>query len=143
MIITGLDNKEYKFNHTKHTHRKNRSGKSSLHIKARDLIKEVFMGESVYEEVTLPGTKRQGRKSLLYADFFIPGVMTIVEVHGRQHYEFNSMFHKNMLDFYECQRRDRDKREWCQLNDIRIIELPYNEEKQWKSLILSKIAESQ
>lgn len=143
MIVTGLDNKEYKFNFVKHVARKNREGKSSLHIKAREVIKEVFPGESVYEEVTLPGTKRQGRKSLLYADFFLPRQMLVVEVHGEQHYKYNSRFHKSLLHFYECQRRDKDKREWCVLNNLKIIELPYNEEKQWKSLILSEIAKNQ
>tara|TARA_R100000152_G_C6781331_1_gene215612 strand:+ start:1947 stop:2375 length:429 start_codon:yes stop_codon:yes gene_type:complete len=133
--VVGFDNREHKFNFTKHNRRKYQQNKSSLHIKARDTINEVFPQFSVYEEVTLPGSKRLGRSSLLYADFFIPEIMCIVEVHGKQHYEYCSFFHKNKMDFVNAKRRDLDKIEWCELNNITIVVLPYNEEKQWKHLI--------
>lgn len=79
-----------------------------------------------------------GRKSVLYADFFIPEAMAIVEVHGRQHYEYCRHFHKTKAKFLLAQQRDRDKIEWCRLNDIDIIALPYNEREQWKSMILKQ-----
>ena len=39
------------------------------------------------------------------------------------------------MDFVNAKRRDLDKIEWCNLNNITIVVLPSNEEKQWKHLI--------
>jgi len=81
--VLGFDKKEHLFNYSKNKSRKFTEDKSTLHKFAREIISELFPGMSVYEEVTLPGSKRFGRKSLLYADFFIPDAMLVVETHGR------------------------------------------------------------
>lgn len=133
--VIGFDSKEHKFNFTKNRHRKYHTNKSSYHKLARELIKELYPSSSLYEEVTLPGSKKLGRPSLLFADFFLPELMLMVEVHGEQHYKYLSFFHKDKMDFLIAKQRDVDKIEWCQLNGIKIIILPYNEQKQWKSLI--------
>lgn len=133
--ITGFDGEDHKFNFSHGRRRKHQSNKSKLHVQARELISELFPNRSVYEEVTLPGSKRPGRTSLLYADFFIPDLMLVLEPHGRQHYEYVPFFYQNRLDFAKAQRRDRDKKEWCELNDILLVELPYNETKQWKQIV--------
>lgn len=138
MYVTGFDGNEYPFRYAKNQHRKNRK-KSRHHIEARELINEIFPRNSVYEEPTLPGSKKLGRSSFLYADFFIPDYMLIVEVHGRQHYEYISFFYKNRMDFVKAKQRDRDKIEWCKMNDFKIVILPYNEKEKWKELILKTI----
>jgi hypothetical protein len=135
MIVVGFDGKLHKFNYLKNKSRKHRSGKSSLHISARELLVEIFPNQRFYEEVTLPGSKKNG-KGLLYADFFLPNKMIIVEVHGKQHYEYTSLFHKSKLDFLKYKNRDKIKKEWCDLNNIMYIELKYNERELWKSQIL-------
>jgi hypothetical protein len=133
--VVGFDDKEHKFNYAKNRVRKFLKNKSSLHLLARELIEELFPGLSVYEEVTLPGSKKLGRSSLLYADFFIPDSMLVIEVHGRQHYEYCSFFHKDKIDFINAKKRDADKIEWCEMNDIKIAVLPFNEKYKWKNLI--------
>jgi hypothetical protein len=133
--VVGFDDKEHKFNYAKNRVRKFLKNKSSLHVLARELIEELFPGLSVYEEVTLPGSKKLGRSSLLYADFFIPDSMLVIEVHGRQHYEYCSFFHKDKIDFINAKKRDADKIEWCEMNDIKIAVLPFNEKYKWKNLI--------
>lgn len=133
--VIGFDNKEYKFNYAKNKVRKFLENKSSLHVLAREIIQELFPNMSVYEEVTLPGSNKFGRSSLLYADFFIPDVMLIVETHGKQHYEYCSFFHNTKLDFVNAKKRDADKIEWCHMNDIKIAILPFNEKYKWKTLI--------
>lgn len=133
--VLGFDNKEHKFNYAKNRARKFLEHKSSLHKLAREIIQELFPNNTLYEEVTLPGSKKLGRSSLLYADFFIPDVMLIIEVHGRQHYEYCSFFHKEKIDFINARKRDDDKVEWCKMNDIKIAVLPFNEKTQWKNLI--------
>lgn len=133
--VTGLDGKEYRFNYSKNKHRNFRSNKSSYHKQAKKLIKDNWPSYALYEEVTLPGSKRLGRNSLLYADFFLPELMLMIEVHGQQHYKYCSFFHKNRMDFIRSKKRDADKIEWCHLNEIKIVTLPYNKRLEWKNLI--------
>lgn len=129
MIVKDTDGKERKWNYSKNYNRKNRSGKSKYHIKARNLLNEIFPYSSLYEEVTLPNDP------VLYADFFIPDKSLIVEVHGEQHYEYSPFFHKDKMSFYLAKARDRKKIEWCSINNLRIAILPFNEEDSWKQIL--------
>lgn len=139
--VVGFDSKEHVFNFTKNKNRKRRGNKSSYHLSARGLVKALYPTFSLYEEVTLPGSKKTGRPSLLFADFFLPELMLVIEVHGEQHYKYISFFHKNKMDFLIAKQRDVDKIEWCQLNGIKIVILPYNEQKQWKNLIQQQVSQ--
>lgn len=136
MIVQGLDGREYKWNYAKYYKRKYRNKKSSYHIMAYNLLREVYSGYSIYEEVTLPGSKTRLDKSVLYADFFIPQCRVLVEVHGEQHYTFSSFFHQNQYEFLIAKKRDRDKIEWCSINDLTLFILPYNEKENWKQILL-------
>lgn len=136
MKILGLDNKEYKWNLSS-AKRKDKD-KSNLHKAAREIIKEIFPYDIVHEEVSLPGTKTNKRKSLLYADFFIPCRMLLIEVNGEQHTKFVPFFHSDKYSYYKSIARDSDKKEWCRLNNITLIELAYNEKDQWKDQILMR-----
>lgn len=125
MIIIGLDGKEYSWipsNNIVDTEKR-----SELHNKAKYLLKEKYPNDRILEELVLPGTKTDNRKSVLKADFFIPVRSIIIEVHGQQHTEFNNFFFKNKMEFYKAQARDRDKKHWCELNNFELIELFHNE----------------
>lgn len=135
MIVVGFDNREHKFNYVKNRSRKNRSGKSSLHSEAVSILKRLMPLEEIYEEVTLPGSKKPGRNNLLYADILIPRLMVVIEAHGRQHFEFVPHFHKSRMDFIKGKNRDRDKIEWCEINNFRILELSYKDKKKWETMI--------
>jgi len=137
MTVIGFDGKEHKFNYSKYNYRKNRGNKSSHHKRAYSVIKELFPNLSVYEEVTLPGSKRIGRKTLLYADFFIPDLMLVIEVHGKQHYKYIPFFHDTKMNFIKAKQRDSDKKEWCEMNDIDLLALPhYEKDEEWKLKIM-------
>ena len=101
---------------------------SKLHETARDIIKSQFPHSSLYEEVQLLGTA-------LIADFFIPDMKVLIEVHGEQHYKFVKRFHKSQAGFRAAQKRDANKQLWCEVNDIVYIELPFNEVKNWSKII--------
>ena len=77
---------------------------SEPHTRARKILKALFPCDKILEEVTLPGSRKNG--SVLYADFFIPKKMLMVEVHGRQHYEYVPFFHVNKLGFVKSKLRD-------------------------------------
>ena len=130
--MIGLDGKQHKLI-LQSTKRKSRA-KSAPHQKALSLLLEILPGVVVFEEVTLPGCG-------LYLDIFLPSISLAIEVHGRQHYEFVPFFHKTKGDFLMSRKRDKDKREWCELNEITLVELPYDEEEKWKSLIASAISQ--
>ena len=73
----------------------------------------------------------------MFVDFYINTVKTVIEVHGEQHYKFNTLYHSSAQDFINQKRRDNDLKEWCQLNNLNYIELPFNEDKhKWKNRIL-------
>jgi hypothetical protein len=105
--------------------------KSQWHLKARNLLVKVYPTLSILEEVPIPIR----RSEYLYLDFYIPLVKKTIEIHGEQHYKFVKFYHKNMMGFLKSQKRDREKREWCDINNISYIELPYNQADQWEDII--------
>ena len=125
MIIKGLDGREYNWNPS--ASQAQASHKSNLHLKAKKLLDNLFPYDRILEEVSLVGSKTDRRRSILRADFYIPNRNLMVEVHGEQHYKFNNFFYKSKMAFYKAKARDTDKREWCELNDITLIEFNYNE----------------
>ena len=130
MKVIGLDAREYTWNP------KTGGGKrSKLHQKAKTVLDSCFPHDRILEEVTLPGTKTV-RSKCLRADFYIPNRNLIVEVHGEEQFRFNAYHFDSKLAFFKAQARDRSKAEWCKLNEIRLIQLNYNEtEEEWKSKI--------
>lgn len=128
MKVTGLDGKERSWNLSKYRNVKSSSRpRSQYHIRARKLLRKIYPHDKILEEVSLPGSGTDTRKSTLYADFFIPNRSLMVEVHGHQHYEYVAFYHKKKINFYKAQARDRDKLEWCCVNDIRIVVLKYSD----------------
>lgn len=109
--------------------------KSSLHLTARNLIKECFPTLQVLEEVQIPLRKAQ----MLVLDFYLPLNKKCIEIHGKQHYEFSRFYHKDRMGFLKHRKRDKEKQEWCENNGIEYIELPYNENvEQWKKRIINE-----
>lgn len=129
MKYKGLDEKEYNLKLRKN----NGKFRSSYHQKAYELIKKLYPLYSCYEETKLCGTKND-----LYVDIFIPSIGLAIEVQGIQHTEFNPFFHQNIAGFARAKARDNEKKEWCNLNNITLVELAYNEtEEQWTNKLLN------
>lgn len=106
--------------------------KSALHLLARQIIRECFPTMQILEEVPIPLRFTE----TLFLDFYIPLNKKCIEVHGEQHYEFSRHFHKNTMGFLRHKKRDQDKKEWCEINNIQYIELPFNKTvDEWKQRI--------
>lgn len=132
MLVKDLDGNGYNWLLTGNMSKGKVANKSSLHLKARQLISTIFPTLQILEEVPVNIRKNE----TLYLDFYLPLKRVCVEVHGEQHYKFVAFYHTNMLNFIKSQKRDRDKKEWCEINDIKYISLPYNEEiEQWQDRI--------
>lgn len=103
--------------------------RSSIHLKCRELLKEIFPLDAILEEVPVPGEN-------LFLDFFLPARRMVIEVQGEQHQTFTPFFHKTKTNFYKSVGRDRRKHEWCQANNFKIIEFNYNEsESEWRDKV--------
>ena len=124
MKVTGLDGREYKWNPSSGS----TSNCSKLHKKAKEVLDKCFPYDRILQEVSLAGTNTPLRRGTLRADFFIPNRNLMIEVHGDQHFKFNVFHYSSKLSFYKAQARDRDTREWCNLNEITIVEFNFNED---------------
>ena len=128
MKVTGLDGKDYNW--------KPKGGKgkrSKLHKRAAGIIKELFPFYIILEEVSLPGSATT-KNNKLRCDIFVPNREMFVEVHGEQHFKYIHFYHKNKMNFYRAQARDRTKQDWFKLNDLNLVELIFNEtDEQWRS----------
>jgi hypothetical protein len=134
MKIRGLDGREYNWRPVGYSVLGDSTRKfSDLHVTARNLLKELFPNDRIMEEVFLPGLP-----TTAYADLYLPLRQIIVEVQGEQHYRFVRIFQNNRLEFLKAKGRDVNKRRWCELNNIVLVELPYNEDRdQWCRRILA------
>ncbi len=137
MKVKGINGKEYIWNLTKYDIFYDDARKrSKYHIRARNLLREIFHSYRILEEVKLPGSTALNRKSVLYLDFYIPSTKMAFEVHGEQHYEYCPFFHKSKADFLKAKARDEDKIEWCNINDIQIVILKFSEsDHEWREHI--------
>ena len=137
MKVTGLNGREYVWNLNGYSvHANDKRKRSKYHVRARNVLKEMFHSYRVLEEVKLPGSTDAHRKGVLYLDFLIPQIKLAIEVHGQQHYEYTPFFHKNKAAFAVAQKKDDDKISWCKLNKVDIIILKYSDtDEQWREQI--------
>jgi hypothetical protein len=128
MLIVDLDNNEHNWTLVGNIAHAKQQNKSSLHLRARTLIGQLYPTLQVLEEISIP----LRRSETLYLDFYLPLKKTCIETHGEQHYKFIGHYHHTKLGFLKHQRRDREKAEWCKINNIQYIALPYNEtDEEW------------
>ena len=84
MKVVGLNGREYVWNLSKYDVLKNDKRKRSKHhIRARNLLADLYSSYRILEEVKLPGSTALHRRSVLYLDFYIPNIRKAFEVHGR------------------------------------------------------------
>lgn len=102
--------------------------RSELHVRARKLLRKIYPTQRILEEVPIPCG--------LYLDFFLPSVKMAVEVQGQQHFSQVEFF-QSKSGFLKGQKNDQTKRNWCELNNIKLVELRYDEEdEEWKNKIV-------
>ena len=133
MNVIDLDGRQSLWNLTGYVAKGRSLNKSQLHLQTRKLLSETFPTIQILEEVPISIRKSE----TLYLDFYLPLLKKCIEVHGEQHYKFIGFYHNNMLSFLKAKKRDQEKAEWCALNGIHHVVLPFNEDaSQWKKRIL-------
>ena len=82
-------------------------------------IKAIYGTATILEEFPIPDTR-------LSLDFYMPHHGLAFEFQGSQHDKYIQHFHGDKSGFENQKRRDSLKREWCELNDIVLIEIRSN-----------------
>lgn len=82
------------------------------------LLKEVFPHHTILTEHYL---RYKGTK--LFFDFYIKELDVLIEVQGRQHDEYVAHFHGDREGYLSSKRRDNLKKEYCEINDIVLVEI--------------------
>lgn len=129
MFVEDLDGNTYQWKMNGREIVVDKRPRSSLHVKAREILKNKFPTMQLLEEVSFKVKPRQ----TLYLDFFLPLIKVAVEVHGEQHFKFNSMYHSSANDFLQQKKNDRDKSQWCEINGIELVILSYNTVDKWEA----------
>jgi len=124
MLVKDLDGQVHNWLLTGNMAKGKIDNRSSLHLAARKIISSHFPTLQVLEETPIP----LRRNETLYLDFYIPLKKICIEVHGEQHYKFVPFYHTNKLNFLKSQKRDREKQEWCELNNIQYIVFKFDED---------------
>lgn len=134
MRVRGLDDREYSWSLSSRP----RANASKHHVRARNLLKKMYPCDSISEELALPGSRTK-QNGTLFADFYLSSRKIMIEVQGEQHESFSMHLHKgDKRNFFKGKARDNTKRNWCLLNGITLIQLPYNEsDDEWEARILN------
>lgn len=90
--------------------------RSKFQKNVKDFLKDYWLHDIVFEEFRIVGT----RMSL---DFYNANKKVAVEVQGDQHTKYVKHFHKTRLKYLEQLKRDQKKLDFCDLNDIKLVEI--------------------
>lgn len=117
MKVTDLDGREVTWSLRGYEVKANdKTPRSKPHLRAREIIKRLFPTDLLYEEVFLPNSQMR-------LDFYVPGRDLAVEVQGKQHDEYTPHFHGPPANYINALKRDRKKKEFCEMNGIDLIYL--------------------
>jgi hypothetical protein len=93
------------------------TSRSQSQFRLGELIRLVYgTNAMILEEFPVIGT----RMSL---DFYLPHHNIAFEFQGRQHTEYVHHFHRDQKTFDRQKARDKEKRRWCVLNEIDLVEV--------------------
>ena len=87
-----------------------------MQFKAKQFLKEYWENHVVFEEFPVAGTR-------LKFDFYNANKKVAVEIHGAQHTKYHPFFHGRKSKFVEQIKRDQQKIDFCELNNIKLIEV--------------------
>ena len=91
--------------------------RSKRQFQVKQFLKSYWDLDFVFEELPVAGTK-------MSFDFYNATTNTAIEVQGEQHLKYTPYFHgKAKSNFVSQIRRDHHKQKFCELNNIKFIEV--------------------
>jgi len=94
----------------------NKKSRSKFQLETKNFLKPYWQHDIVFEEFRMVGTR-------LSFDFYNANKKIIIEVQGVQHTKFVKFFHGNKLKYLQQLKRDDKKYEFCQKNNLRLVEI--------------------
>jgi hypothetical protein len=94
--------------------------RSKFQFEVKTFLKPYWKGDVVFEELKIVGTR-------LSLDFFNANKKIAIEVQGQQHFKYVKFFHGNRANFLSQIKRDVKKIEFCELNNIKLVEIYPND----------------
>ena len=96
--------------------------RSKIQYEVKKVLKGIWSKHVVFEEFPVAGTK-------MSLDFYNANKKVAVEVQGKQHTKYIPHFHgKNKINYIAQLRRDNQKREFCEMNGIKLVEIHEGDE---------------
>jgi hypothetical protein len=96
--------------------------RSKIQFNTKQFLKKHWLKHVVFEEFPVAGTR-------LSLDFYNANKKIAIEVQGRQHTKYVPFFHgNNKINYINQLKRDQDKFKFCELNDIKLVEIYEGEE---------------
>lgn len=94
-----------------------KKSRSKIQFSVKEILHDLWKNDIVYEEFPVYGTR-------LSLDFYNATLDVAIEVQGAQHTSYNKFFHGgNQAAFIDQLRRDRDKDEFCEMNEIKLVKI--------------------
>jgi hypothetical protein len=90
--------------------------RSKIQFAAKQFLKDYWKTHVVFEEFPVAGTR-------LKFDFYNANKNIVIEINGQQHIKYVPFFHKRRSNFVSQIRRDQQKIDFCELNNIKFIEI--------------------
>lgn len=90
--------------------------RSKFQFNVKTFLKKYWSGDVVFEELKIVGT----RMSL---DFYNANKKIAIEVQGDQHIKYVPFFHGTRNNYLKQIKRDFKKIEFCEMNNIKLIEI--------------------
>jgi hypothetical protein len=95
----------------------NGKSRSKIQKSTKDFLKDYWESQVVFEEFPVAGTK-------MSLDFYNANKKIAIEVQGEQHRKYTPFFHGgNKYNYINQLRRDQDKQKFCEINDIKLLEI--------------------
>jgi hypothetical protein len=94
----------------------NKKSRSKFQLETKNFLKPYWQYDIVFEEFRLVGTR-------LSFDFYNANKKIMIEVQGAQHTKFVKFFHGNRLKYLQQLKRDDKKYEFCQKNNLKLVEI--------------------
>jgi len=94
----------------------NLKSRSKFQNEVKKFLKPYWKNDVVFEEFRIVGTR-------LSLDFYNANKCIAVEVQGDQHIRYVKHFHKNRLKYLDQLKRDQKKFDFCEINDIKLLEV--------------------
>ena len=102
--------------------------RSKIQFQVKQCLWHIWKNHIVLEEMPVVGTK-------LSLDFYNANKKIAIEVQGQQHSKYVPFFHgKNKINYISQLSRDHQKKEFCDINNIKLVEIYYDDKISVKSI---------